>query len=118
MTLSIPGVDLLPCAVVIECYVGPPCTALVSDRVRVLALKQPVCLSLPGRAERVTKGHKGPTGVLSGSDNTLISVSSGLSSCLSRSQVPVAPTRRILGKGFLVYLWIDSILVILVLVLI
>ena len=62
MTLSIPGVDLLPCAVVIECYAGPPCTALVSDRVRVLALKQPVCLSLPGRAERVTKGHKGPTG--------------------------------------------------------
>ena len=62
MTLSIPGVDLLPCTVVIECYAGPPCTALVSDRVRVLALKQPVCLSLPGRAERVTKGHKGPTG--------------------------------------------------------
>ena len=62
MTLSMPEVDLLPCAVVIECYTGPPCTALVSDRVRVLALKQPVCLSLPGRAERVTKGHKGPTG--------------------------------------------------------
>ena len=62
MTLSIPGVDLLPCAVVIECYAGPPCTARVSDRVRVLALKQPVNLTLPGRAERVTKGHKGPTG--------------------------------------------------------
>ena len=64
MTLSIPGVDLLPCTVVIECYAGPPCTALVSDRVRVLALKQPECLSLPGRAERVTNcmGHKGPTG--------------------------------------------------------
>ena len=75
MTLSIPGVELLPCTVVVECYAGPPCTALVSDRVRVLALKQPVCLSLPGRAERVTKGHKGPTGAqlkmassLSGSD--------------------------------------------------
>ena len=63
MTLSIPGVDLLPCAVVIECYVGPPCTALVSDRVRALALKlQPVCLSLPGRAERVARGHQGATG--------------------------------------------------------
>ena len=62
MTLSIPGVDLLPCAVVIECYAGPSCTARVSDRVRVLALKQPVNLTLPGRAERVTKGHKGPTG--------------------------------------------------------
>ena len=62
VTLSIPGVDLLPCAVVIECYAGPPCTARVSDRVRVLALKQPVNLTLPGRAERVTKGHKGPTG--------------------------------------------------------
>ena len=57
-----PGVDLLPCAVVIECYAGPPCTALVSDRVRVLALKQPVYLPLPGRAARVTKGHNGPTG--------------------------------------------------------
>ena len=56
------GVGLLPCAVVIECYAGPPCTARVSDRVRVLALKQPVYLPLPGRAERVTKGHKGPTG--------------------------------------------------------
>ena len=44
-----------------ECYVGPPCTALVSDRASVLALKQPVCLSLPGRAESVTKGQKGPT---------------------------------------------------------
>ena len=62
MTLSIPGVDLLPCVVVIECYVGPPCTALVSDRVRVSALKQHVCLPLPGRAERVTKGHKGAIG--------------------------------------------------------
>ena len=61
MTSSIPGVELLPCAVVIECYTGPPCTALVSDRVRVLALKQPVYLPLPGRAERVTKGHTGPT---------------------------------------------------------
>ena len=57
MPLSIPGVDLLPCADVIECYVGPPCTTLVSDRVRVLALKQPVCLPLPGRAGRVAKGH-------------------------------------------------------------
>ena len=36
--------------------------ALVSDRVRVLARKQPVYLPLPGRAERVTKGHNGPTG--------------------------------------------------------
>ena len=57
VTLSMSGVELLPCAVVIECYAGPPCTARVSDRVRVLALKQPVYLPLPGRAERVTKGH-------------------------------------------------------------
>ena len=41
----------------IECYAGPPCTARLSDRVRVLALKQPVYLPLPGRAERVAKGH-------------------------------------------------------------
>ena len=45
------------CAVVIECYAGPPCTARLSDRVRVLAPKQPVYLHLPGRAERVTKGR-------------------------------------------------------------
>ena len=62
MTLLIPGVDLLPCDVVIECYVGPPCTALISDRLRALALKQPVYLFLPGRAERATKDHKAPTG--------------------------------------------------------
>ena len=62
MILSILGVELLPCGVAIECYVGPPCTALVGGRVRLLALEQPVYLPLPGRAEEVTKGHKGPTG--------------------------------------------------------
>ena len=62
MTPSIPGVELLLCAVVIECYTGPHCTALVGDMARALALKQPVYLPLPGRAERVTKGHKGPIG--------------------------------------------------------
>ena len=45
------------CAVVMECYTGPPCTARLGDRVRVLALKQPVYLPLPGRAGRVAKGH-------------------------------------------------------------
>jgi hypothetical protein len=35
---------------------------LVSSRVRDLAARQPVYRSLPGMAERVTKGHTGPTG--------------------------------------------------------
>ena len=50
------------CFVDVELYTGPPCSALVSSRVRDLAARQPVYLSLPGRAERVTKGHTGPTG--------------------------------------------------------
>ena len=59
---SIPGVELCACFVDVELYTGPPCSALVSSRVRDLAARQPVYLSLPGRAERVTKGHTGPTG--------------------------------------------------------
>ena len=54
---SIPGVELYACFVDVELYTGPPCSALVSSRVRDLAARQLVYLSLPGRAERVTKGH-------------------------------------------------------------
>ena len=60
---SVPGVELYACFVDVELYTGPPCAALVSSRVRDLAARQPVYLPLPGRAERVTKGHTGPTGL-------------------------------------------------------
>ena len=59
---SIPGVELYAYFVNVELYTGPPCSALVSSRVRDLAARQPVYLSLPERAERATKGHTGPIG--------------------------------------------------------
>ena len=59
---SIPGVELYACFVDVELYTGPPCSALVSFRVRVLAARQLVYRSLQGRAERVIKGHTGATG--------------------------------------------------------
>lgn len=55
------GKDWSAAVVVIEAYVGPPCLPRVSDRVLALEAVQPVLLSLPGRAERVTKGHSGPS---------------------------------------------------------
>ena len=50
------------CFVLIEpCVLGPLCVIRDSDRVNGLAAKEVLHLSLPGRAERVTKGHQGPS---------------------------------------------------------
>ena len=50
------------CFVLIEpCVLGPLCVLRDSDRVKGLAAKEVLHLSLPGRAERVTKGHLGPS---------------------------------------------------------
>ena len=53
---------LRDCFVLIEpCVLGPLCVIRDSDRVNGLAAKEVLHLSLPGRAERVTKGHQGPS---------------------------------------------------------
>jgi len=50
------------CFVLIEpCVLDPLCIVRVSDRVGRLAAEEVLHLSLPGRAERVTKGHLGPS---------------------------------------------------------
>ena len=43
------------------CVLGTDCIARVSSRVVSLAAQEVLHLSLPGRAERVTKGHLGPS---------------------------------------------------------
>ena len=57
----LPGVEMGDAYVSIECYVGPVCVPRISSRVLSLAAKQPSVLALPGRAERKTKGHSGPS---------------------------------------------------------
>ena len=74
----IPGVESYACFVDVELYTGPPYSALVSSRVRDLAAMQHVYLSLPGRAERVTKGHTGPTGAQFSIESSIVGSGIGI----------------------------------------